>query len=73
MDACQAKTGDERTQCWADIDKKLSEEVVPWITVRFTKYPVTVSENVVGYTFDQFAGQPSLDHIGVTGAAGGGE
>lgn len=70
MDACAAKTGDERTQCWADVDRKLSEEVVPWATVRFTNYTVTVSANVSKYTFDQFAGQPSLDHIAVSGASG---
>ena len=65
-----AKTGDERIQCWADVDKTLSEDIVPWITVRFSKYPVTVSANVVNYTFDQFAGQPSLDNIGVADATG---
>ena len=70
MDECTAKTGDERIQCWADVDKTLSEDIVPWITVRFTKYPVTVSANVVNYTFDQFAGQPSLDNIGVADATG---
>ena len=32
IDACNLiPVGDERVQCWADLDKKLMEEVVPWI------------------------------------------
>lgn len=66
----QTPQGDERFQCWADFDRHLMEEVVPWVPWLFDNYVRTVSERVVNYTFDQFAGLPSLDHIGI---AGGGD
>ena len=47
---CNVLRGDERTQCWADLDKKLMEEVVPWVpyldatptSVRAPRSPVRV-------------------------------
>ncbi|MCZ7537960.1 MAG: hypothetical protein M5T61_19850, partial [Acidimicrobiia bacterium] len=35
IDACTELIGDERVGCWADLDRKLMEEVVPWVP-----YPV---------------------------------
>ena len=67
MAACQAlPAGDERVNCWADVDRKLTEEVVPWIPRRFANNIDIVSERV-HYTYDQFAGQASLDQIWLTG------
>ena len=66
---CEPLTDDERVQCWADLDQYLMEEVVPWIPWLFDNNVNIVSARVQGYSFDQFAGLPALDHIGV----GGGE
>jgi peptide/nickel transport system substrate-binding protein len=64
MAACQAMpAGDERLQCWADVDKKIMEEVVPWIPRRFSNNIDVISERVVNYQFDQFAGQGALDQF----------
>jgi hypothetical protein len=43
------------------------ENVVPWVPYLFDNYVRTVSARVVNYTFDQFAGLPALDHIGLAG------
>jgi peptide/nickel transport system substrate-binding protein len=67
MAACQAlPAGDERISCWADVDRKLMEEIVPWIPRRFANNIDIVSERV-HYTYDQFSGQVSLDHVWLTG------
>jgi len=62
--------GDERVQCWADLDRTLMEEIVPWVPHLFDNYVRTVSTRVQNYTFDQFAGLPALEKIAL---AGGGE
>jgi peptide/nickel transport system substrate-binding protein len=72
IDNCEAQEpGDARFKCWADLDTHLMEEVVPWVPYLFDNYVRTVSDRVVNYTFDQFAGLPALDHIAVTGGAEG--
>ena len=38
-------------------------EVVPWVPYMFVNFVQVVSERVVGYSFDQFGGQPALDRI----------
>ncbi len=61
---CLARRGVARTQCWAELDQYLMTEVVsrvPYMGRRST--PVVVSERVVAYSFDQFAGLPALDRI----------
>lgn len=71
IDECEAaESGDPRFQCWAEFDRQLMEEVVPWVPYLFDNYVRTVSERLNNYTFDQFAGLPALDHIAI---AGGGE
>lgn len=68
IDECEATPlGDARFQCWAEFDQQLMEEVVPWVPYLFDNYVRTVSERVVNYTFDQFAGLPALDHIALAG------
>ena len=63
--ACIPLTGDERVQCWADLDTYLMEEVVPWVPYLFDNNVVVLSAHVTNYSFDQFAGLPALDHIAV--------
>jgi hypothetical protein len=65
---CIPLTGDERLQCWADLDKYLMEDVVPWVPYLFDNDVVVVSANVTNYAFDQFAGLPALDRLAVATA-----
>jgi peptide/nickel transport system substrate-binding protein len=67
---CDPLTGDEQTQCWADLDVMVMEEVVPWIPYLFDNYVKVTSENVLNYTFDQFAGLPALEKIALADAQG---
>ena len=47
---------DKRAQCWADFDKYMMEEVVPWVPKTFTNANDITSARVVNYSFD-YAGQ----------------
>jgi peptide/nickel transport system substrate-binding protein len=70
IDECErVELGDERFQCFAELDQQLMEEVVPWVPYLFGNYVRPVSARVVNYTFDQFASMPALDHIAVRGGA----
>jgi peptide/nickel transport system substrate-binding protein len=66
IDTCrETADDDERLQCWADVDKKLMEEVVPWVPYLDATNIDVSSEAVVKYEFDQFSGEASLVHISV--------
>ncbi len=67
MTACAAETGDQRVTCWANVDKDLMENVVPWAPYLFDNNVDIFSSRIVNYQFDQFAGLMALDQIGVTG------
>ncbi|CAN5701594.1 ABC transporter substrate-binding protein [soil metagenome] len=68
IQACVPLTADERFQCWADLDRYLMEEVVPWAPYLFDNNVVVLSARVTNWSFDQFAGLPALDHLAVEGA-----
>ena len=62
MTACAVTPiGDERFQCWADFDKYLMEEVVPWVPKTFSNTLDITSTNIVNYSFDYWGGQASFD------------
>jgi peptide/nickel transport system substrate-binding protein len=65
IDACNVLTGDERVQCWADLDRKLMEEVVPWVPYLVETHADIVSDAVVAYEFDQFMGEAALVRVAV--------
>jgi hypothetical protein len=60
---CNPLGGDEQTQCFAELDELLMEDIVPWVPYLFDNYVRTVSTRVLNYTFDQFAGLPALERI----------
>jgi peptide/nickel transport system substrate-binding protein len=68
VDECSAAGGEERFQCWADLDKQLMEEVVPWVPYLFDNAVDILSPNVTNYSFDQFAGLAAFDQMAVTGS-----
>jgi len=65
FDDCNAKLGDERNTCWADFDKNLMENVVPWVPYLWANAFTIVATSVTKYEYDQFAGMISLCHIAV--------
>jgi peptide/nickel transport system substrate-binding protein len=70
LDECAAvPVGDERTQCWANFDTYLMEEVVPWVPRTFANINEIFSVNIVNYSFDEFGGMAALDHLAVAPSA----
>jgi len=61
--ACGAKTGDQRVSCWADLDKEMMENVVPWVPWLNDRDVDILGERVLNFTFDQSAGLISVDHL----------
>lgn len=58
--------GEERVQCWADLDKKLMEEVVPWVPYLEANAVYATSEDVTKYEFDQFTTTPAWSKLAVS-------
>ena len=69
INTCIPLSGDERLQCWADLDRYLMEDVVPWVPYLFDNNVVVTSSRIVDWSFDQFAGLPAIDRIAVADAA----
>ncbi len=65
IDECNKAVGDALFQCWADFDKYLMEEVVPFAPYLFDNNVDIISQNVVNYSFDQFAGLAAFDQMAV--------
>lgn len=63
--ACGALTGDARTQCWVDLDKKLMEDVVPWIPFLWTNTNTVIASSVSQWDFDQSSGYQAWAHVAV--------
>lgn len=70
LEACSIlPVGDERYQCWADVDTKLMEEIVPWVPRTFTNQTDIVGPSVVNYSYDEFGYMAGLDHFAVEPAS----
>jgi peptide/nickel transport system substrate-binding protein len=70
LDECAAiAVGDARTQCWANFDKYMMEDVVPWVPRSFTNINEIISSNVVNYSYDEFGGMFALDHAAVSSSS----
>jgi peptide/nickel transport system substrate-binding protein len=58
---CEAiPVGDARYQCWADLDKTLMEDVVPWVPTSFTNENDITSSRVVNYSYSYWAEQAAF-------------
>lgn len=66
IDACTPLTGQERTDCWTALDKKLVEEIVPWVPLIDATSIELIGPNVTQFDFDQFGLEPSLARVAVT-------
>jgi peptide/nickel transport system substrate-binding protein len=66
MEACVATPlGAEYDACWAALDQKLMEEIVPWVPYRWGAANIALGDTVENYTFDQSAGLIAYSKIGV--------
>lgn len=71
MDECAIlPLGDERINCWAEVDRTAMEDVVPFIPWLFDNDVDIAGPNIVNYTYGSFAGLMSIQHVGVAGGAG---
>lgn len=64
---CVDLTGDERVACWAELDKTLMEEVVPWVPYLDATSVWATSDNVSKYEYDQFSGTTAWSNIAMEG------
>jgi peptide/nickel transport system substrate-binding protein len=72
IDACQKIPGDQpdqRNQCYADLDKKLMEEDVPWVPYLWAKQVTITAPSLTKWEFDQFSGYISLTQVAVNNNA----
>jgi peptide/nickel transport system substrate-binding protein len=70
IDACnQELDPDARITCWGDLDKKLMEEVVPWVPYLDASAIQITGPTVTQWEFDQFAGTISYGHVAVDASA----
>ena len=60
---------DERVACFAELDKKIMNEVVPWVPYLWAQTVTTTAPSVTKYEFDQFSTQISLTQIAVNNKA----
>jgi peptide/nickel transport system substrate-binding protein len=65
IDACQAKLGDARTTCWENLDKKLMEQVVPWVPYLWPNNVFIIGPTVTHWNYDQFTDGPAYSSVSV--------
>ncbi|HEU4353974.1 MAG TPA: ABC transporter substrate-binding protein [Actinomycetota bacterium] len=65
MEACVATPlGAEYNACWAALDTKLMEEIVPWVPYRWGAANIALGDSIENYVFDQSAGLIAYSKIG---------
>jgi peptide/nickel transport system substrate-binding protein len=62
---CKAAAGDARITCWAELDKLLMEQIVPWVPYLFDNSLDIISARINHYSFDQFAGVAAFDQMAI--------
>ena len=65
IDACALLSGQERTDCWTALDKKLMEQVVPQIGLIDANNIDLLGPAVTKYGYDQFGSEMALAHVAV--------
>jgi hypothetical protein len=57
IDNCVGTTDDaQRLECWGELDKKIMEEVVPWVPYIWRNNSVIIADSVTQWIFDQSTG-----------------
>jgi peptide/nickel transport system substrate-binding protein len=67
IDACQKipATDANRLTCWVNMDRKLMEQVVPWVPYLWATQPTVVNPSVTHFEFDQFSTVVSPTEVAV--------
>jgi peptide/nickel transport system substrate-binding protein len=66
IDECFATPqGDERVNCWAELDRTLMEDVVPWAPYLDANAIYAISTDITNYEFDQFPATPAWANLAV--------
>jgi peptide/nickel transport system substrate-binding protein len=66
IEAClEEELGDAREACFIELDKKLMEEVVPWVPYLWEQNITTFGSAVTKFDYDQFSGETSYAHVAV--------
>jgi ABC-type oligopeptide transport system substrate-binding subunit len=65
IDACSLLSGQDRTDCWTALDKKLSEQIVPYIPLLDATAIDIIGPAVTKYGYDQFGSEMALAHVAV--------
>src|SRR5439155_11694083 len=61
IDHCQSiPVGDDRVSCWADLDKYLSSEVVPWVPWLFDNEMDIMGPRLANYQYSSALGFVSV-------------
>jgi peptide/nickel transport system substrate-binding protein len=70
--ACQKipnTQADQRNDCFANLDKKLMEQVVPWVPYFWQKQITITAPSMTKFEFDQFSGYLSITQVAVNNKA----
>ncbi len=65
IDACSVKLGQDRTNCWEGIDKKLMTQIAPWVPYLWPNNVFIVAPNVTHWNYDQFTDGPAYSLVSV--------
>jgi ABC-type transport system substrate-binding protein len=65
IDECNKLVDEERLTCWEDLDKKLMEEIVPWIPYLDATNVDVLGPAVTAYEYDQFSGTAAYSRVAV--------
>ncbi|MCB0872010.1 MAG: hypothetical protein KDC36_01395 [Thermoleophilia bacterium] len=65
IDECSELTDSARIACWIELDKQLTEEVVPWVPYMFGANTDLIGPAVTKWDFDQFSGEAAYAHVAV--------
>jgi peptide/nickel transport system substrate-binding protein len=67
IEKCFPLSGDARTQCWADLDKYMMENIAPVVPLIFSNVTNIVSSRVRGFVYSAVDQSPSWEHMWLEG------
>ena len=62
---CNELLGAERMTCWQNLDKKLMEQIVPWVPYLDATNVDIIGPAVTRYVYDQFSGTAAYSRVAV--------
>jgi len=65
IERCAAEAGDARTRCWVALDRRVMEDIVPWVPYLSSRSVGVVGPAVTRWDFDQFGAETAYAHVAV--------